>query len=158
MSSSSSPHICCLFLMTTNWQLCQEKWKGRSFYENCNQAWGSKILWFSCLLGGNLPSSKDKNQSILLPQTLTAAYVEDDFPADVFFQFLKLCKIDRIKVYSYLLHISSFALSGRMLESIHSLCLDRNIIVIFTWNLDKFITNGKVKSREFLSFQLAYRP
>ena len=30
----------------------------------------SKILWFSSLLEGNLPSSKDKNQSFLLNQAL----------------------------------------------------------------------------------------
>ena len=34
------------------------------------KAWGSKILWFLSLLEGNLPSSKDKNQSFLLNQAL----------------------------------------------------------------------------------------
>ena len=34
----------------------------------------SKILWFSSLLEGNLPSSKDENHSILLNQALDCIY------------------------------------------------------------------------------------
>ena len=41
-----------------------------TFGDFWHKALGSKILWFFSLLEGNLPFSKDKNQSILLPQTL----------------------------------------------------------------------------------------
>ena len=39
-------------------------------FASATKAWVSKILWFSSLLEGNLPSSKDENQSILQTQAL----------------------------------------------------------------------------------------
>ena len=40
----------------------------KNYVLELNKAWGSKILWFLSLFEGNLPSSKDENQSILLDQ------------------------------------------------------------------------------------------
>ena len=40
------------------------------------KAWGSRILWVSSLLGGNLPPYIDENQSILLPQTLNRSRLQ----------------------------------------------------------------------------------
>ena len=36
------------------------------------------MLWFSSLLKGNLPSIKDKNQNILLPETLDLGHLATD--------------------------------------------------------------------------------
>ena len=43
-----------------------------------NKAWLSKILWFSSLLEGKLPSNKDENHRILLNQALDEWWMMKD--------------------------------------------------------------------------------
>ena len=98
------------------------------------KAWLSKILWFSSLLEGNLPSSKDENQSILLNQALLLVIVAVN---PTFFGtpciFLKISHYEEMPIYLLLPGKRCVTVTWKRVSSYIVLCVSS--LLWYFWRL-----------------------